>query len=501
VRKFGWPTLACVMISFLTATASAGDMKPIEVYRRCYIRMTRQIPDVGSARYKAVEQGKKSPVDACMEVFDSAAFGSNGIMMNRTNAEAKRVVKTFNDLHVSWFQSKNYPGSTLTHLVIDHEEPALYFTRAAFMPSEPIKSVLTLSYGLQGVRDQLSYPAEINDWDAQSILTYKAEYPYAKEKVPVISYVGFQYNSSKNNFSQLPGLLIGTNNYQTVRAPASVEVGALVGVKKAMMFNLPNFVPFRPGGDINKVLATIAPKFPVNQHFGGGVLGSQSFLLANANLGRHVVPHTYAQINRRIGARVFEDLLCHQLPTLDAGDVVQEVDLKSAFTFQTQQSCMRCHSTVDGLATGLRNFVIFRTQQANPPNAGLEIEGMMRLTPMAGSSEWALQQPVGKLHYRENITRKIVKNVSFSSLADLGNHFASGNDFYLCAAKRYYQFFTGINVDLTEPAKASLDKYHQDLVVSLGQKLKSTQSVRTLIRDIIASEPFQTRNYLAERLQ
>jgi hypothetical protein len=239
--------------------------------------------------------------------------------------------------------------------------------------------------------------------------------------------------------------------------------------------------------------------FKANRHFGGGVVGSQTFMLANANLTLNQVPLDFTLINRRLTSRVFEDLLCHQMPTLSDVDVESEVKPASNYMFQTQSTCMRCHSTIDGMGTTYRNFVSFLTSGSNDVvSEGIPFTGMGKLEPIAGATLWHLQQPTGTLHYRENLTGRRIKE-PISSLELIGSKLAEGNDLYLCAAKRYYKFFTGIDVDITQPAKAELDKYHQDLVVNLGKTLKSKQSVREVVKGIFASEPFRARNYLVER--
>lgn len=74
---------------------------------------------------------------------------------------------------------------------------------------------------------------------------------------------------------------------------------------------------------------------------------------------------------------------------------------------------------------------------------------------------------------------------------------ASGNDLYVCAAKRYFEFFTGINANLYDPgdsrnvALTPADQKYKNVVVQLGMNLKTHQSLRNLVKEIISSEIYQ----------
>jgi hypothetical protein len=76
--------------------------------------------------------------------------------------------------------------------------------------------------------------------------------------------------------------------------------------------------------------------------------------------------------------------------------------------------------------------------------------------------------------------------------------------FYVCAAKRYYQFLTGVSVNVedigapgaSQPTSAQMTQ--RDLVISLGRKLKQDQSVQNLIYRIIDSDAFKNIGTLKE---
>jgi hypothetical protein len=84
---------------------------------------------------------------------------------------------------------------------------------------------------------------------------------------------------------------------------------------------------------------------------------------------------------------------------------------------------------------------------------------------------------------------------------------AQTDDFYACAAKRYFQYFTGIQVSLydrTNPANATFNeklsseaKADREFVESLGTELRKTQSIRSVVKKIMGSPYYRETNYRA----
>jgi hypothetical protein len=498
MKVSGWP-LGRPLLVFVLALAWAHQseaevLKPLDVFKRCYIRMVRNVPNEADDLYKAVAAGTKTADVACAELFDLAKFNSNGVLINRTDAEAKAILRTFHEVHTSWFQSKTHTNLPATYLIHDGEEAPLYYTRAAFQPGAQFSTVVTLNTGLRGVRDQATYPVETSDFKSQRIQNYSADHPFAASTDLHLAYLHLTHDGKKYINGGTRPLVIPGN--------AMTEFGELSGVNVARKVTLPSFRRIsRNETDVAKIVIDTLANFDANQHFGGGIIGSQAFYMNNANLGNNVLPMEYTFINRRLTARVFEDLLCHQLPTLTAADVKAEVKPASEHMFQRGETCMQCHSSIDGMGYGYRNMFITvtasRPQEAKDA-VGLEFQTVTSLKPLSTATTFAAQMPEGRLHYRELITGTR-RDFKFNSLSQLGTLLAGGADLYTCAAKRYYEFFTGVKVDLTQKATKALDKQHQDKVIALGKALKTHQSVRTLLKDIFASDAFRASDYLTEK--
>ena len=154
-----------------------------------------------------------------------------------------------------------------------------------------------------------------------------------------------------------------------------VSFGKLVGVEEAPSLTITKVRPASPpidttsvdnvfivSGDtslrtdlINAQNTKRDSGFNLFEHLGGGVLGSQMFIMKNTNLtNNQIAPGVKNDpddvIARRISARIFEDLLCHQLPTLTETDVIANVNPASSHGFHLSTSCLSCHVSLDPMA-------------------------------------------------------------------------------------------------------------------------------------------------------
>ena len=104
----------------------------------------------------------------------------------------------------------------------------------------------------------------------------------------------------------------------------------------------------------------------------------------------------------------------------------------------------------------------------------------------------------GRVRFRDYKGDLISQSVT--TLSDLGNKLSNMDDFYICAAKKYYKHFMNIDVDVGDPESisvlpSSVDTYHRNKVILMGLKLKKTQSLRSLLQDIISSDDFRKTDF------
>jgi hypothetical protein len=120
------------------------------------------------------------------------------------------------------------------------------------------------------------------------------------------------------------------------------------------------------------------------------------------------------------------------------------------------------------------------------------------------------RQPDGRLVYRDYSGKLVNENVR--GIPALGAAVSRQDDIYMCAAKRYYNFLTGISVPLdpipidaktkkpTDP-KDNFAYYHRQRILSLGATLKKgtdsegkAWNLRNLVKEIIKSNAFRAKN-------
>lgn len=510
------------ILLLLASIAIAGpvpNMTNSEIYARCYDRLVRAPVPLDDATMAQVIAGTKSPINACMELLSLADLSGTTEMRiaNPSNAVAKKVFKNMHMLHNSWFTSRlilNDSGMTnMTMNALDLEQPAFYFTRSLFLPSASVRDVLTLDSALAGLRQ------------APAGATVRNNYP-------AFAQFGVRPAGDTNNYVNL--LSIGVENWTQNDAPAAFvisneqnsQVGELVGIRVPPALTVPtSYMDLRNGGrrgptstdrnntQVDRELEYLGKQpFDLNQHFGGGVLGSPVFIIQNTNLDDGAVPFKEYSNHRRLASHIFESLLCSPMPVLLAADAAPKVLPNSPHQFDKSESCMQCHATVDPLARVYKKNVIMQSHR----QAGGDLPAVVSVVQLGadhvgttGTFDWAMQPADGRLYFRGlKSTDATVRpaDMAIASIADLGAKLSdpatpSGYDFYACTAKRYYEYFTGVKVELRpNTAENAVAVYHRSLVLSLANDLASSGSLRGLVQRIVSSDPFRIRNSYAEEV-
>lgn len=512
------PALSVLSMNF----ASAQNMSASEVYQRCHLRLARSLPPATDKLAADVRAGKMDASAACMALLRMADFAASGEMINKEDARARMVLKTMHDFHRTYFQSrKNENLAGPSYLIRDGEEGPLYLTRALFMPKEKFSSVVTLNHGLQGIRYRPAdrQPGSLSEFTSNPVARYGTTFPRFGDRNLSVSYPFRAYVEGTIGFSMpLPAgtgapriieppeghVFVGNGTFSanienSVEVPDITDFGQLVGVKPSTSLILRNYFPVVGTGALRKEIVNRAANFEANAHFGGGIVGSQNFIANNANLLSGQLPQDVTLINRRLTNRIYEDLLCHQMPSLTAEDVAREVNPKSPHPFENGASCMQCHSSIDPLAHTYRNIVSFRTNVGENLQ-GFAVTGMHQVPVVPSANVYAATAPAGRIMYRQLLGGGVQKK-NVNSIAEIGQALANERDLYLCAAKKYYQFFTGINVNLTRVAEEGIERSHQQAIERLAEGLQRSQSVEDMINDIFRSDAFRTRNVMTVESQ
>lgn len=534
-------------LQFISATISYAQSSPnlseLDVFDRCYAKMVREPTNRQDSLSIAVRNNQKTGAQACLELFDRAKLnslsGNRYQLSTSATSSGSLILKTFHTLHRSWFQNKlttNSYSNLTDHVVRDLEEPALYYTLGALSAEQNYKMALTTNFGLRGIRIRDLSPT-LTRFQAQPFFKYSdGGFAYGPDATNGNFYTDFVigYRDTNNTFQALHvpdsklvplGRLIGIEPASDIRVPALGDLDKSITYIKNQVVNNQIIktrispVTCIPAGstiadreclEMKNALTSIKNNQPVNPHFGGGVLGSFGFINANKNLVVEQIPWSEDIIYRRIGARIYEDLLCQQLPALDATDVyplptTQPADITpSPFSFRRQNACMTCHTSLDPTAELYRNIFTFTSANRSTAvqNVGLGLDMTLRLPAQTAALNYALKPPVGRLTYRTRLRSSNLKiNLAVTDLNDLGVKISSQYEFYLCAAKRYYQYFTGVDVILNAPENNELKLKHQNLVKALATELQSTQSLKAMLKKLFESDIFKTRNYQTELLK
>ena len=546
----------------LTDIAEPDQMSPSEIYARCYAKLLRKPAPSNSATLTALRSGSISDAEnECVNLLNKASLDpTTGTVVNPNDSEARDILTTFQMLHNSWFASQTLIKRDTfreSKLVSDIDEPGLYWTRALLRNGARADSVLNYNKSLKAIRVR-------SDGVSATHFQSRPFFNYAVSGGGNFGAVGVNPRDSLFRIQFMKDISLdrgdGTN-YSFIDVPDDqlTNFGEMIGVKDQKPLKIERIIPpflivdsvsTQLKAECTPKLAKSDPKYAAQdakcdfsltsgvnaklrdptqepnlnidlpQNFGGGIMGSTVYAMKNTSFVQNQLANSYSSIDRRLASRVFQDLLCYQLPILKEEDVDTIADPPgNEFPFHQSKSCMQCHATIDEFAMINKNMT-WVTSSVNPitfgqeildpktkkgtgvfrkPALGAEITTLFKLPVVTGAKTFALQDPIGELHFRTFDNTKIhLKNIR--SLAQVGAEFSKLDDFYTCAAKRYYRYFTGIDVPLSKDAESTLNSVelgHLDTVRKLGLQLKADpeQNLKNIVISIFKSEAFQSRDY------
>jgi hypothetical protein len=269
------------------------------------------------------------------------------------------------------------------------------------------------------------------------------------------------------------------------------------------------------------------------KNWGGGILGSQSYLLSNIS---QFQPSRGGAINhRRFAETILKDFTCRELPVIRIGDV-QGVNPTAEFVPWTQVGCMQCHATHDGNSAMTRNYTptfnfayiqphhssetaLFVAKRPFPSDLAQQ-QGSLRFVEHSsslytqGASDpfrvtqnvaplywWGYpdQRPIGPFNFRD--MNGTLHRESLEDIDELGAKISTLPDFYGCAASRYLQKFTGIKIRLNDPdAYVDLTEVDEEYLAFLRQLTLSFsgsdhQSLRRLLEQILRSDLYKQPDF------
>ncbi len=445
------------------STQSQAKLSEAQKFKRCYSQMTRLYLASDDDRLKLLKEKKATAVELCENLITTAQLDKQlritGAGKVRTENEA--VIKTFNTFHVTWFKAYSFMRAGdefFTSNVYDSTEMSIPFTLALFKPKTPYRETLVSDVPYESVRTKKKPSFFLDHFE-------KGEF------FPVLD----------------KDIWLTGGALETEFKPEYVQTGKLLG--------------FQENKRTKKVHEELEGSklelFPGKALDTGGILGSASYLILTSGLDREVVPDGAMLTHRGWSKSILNDLLCRQLPVLTEEDVVNEVKKDSRYDYQQNAKCMTCHSTIDPMALAVKDKIVlavYPMDRPKTPNKSLLVGNVLRQPSDKLSDDYAKD---GYLKMRTYDGRLIEKPAS--NIRELATSLADMDDYYICAAKRYFNFFTGVDVDLNvRSEKTSASNEFYNFVVAEGLKLKQHQNVRTLIKNILSSDFYSSPHYGAK---
>lgn len=487
--------LACLIVTSAPVSGEAQTaLSNGALYQRCYSQLTGQSALAGP-HWQQARSGSMNAVDACITYLNETSLNTG--LLSPDTPTARAVFNQLYQLHRSWFKKANMLDADLnrdfhygTLDVYDANEPALHVTRALFGGNH-VREVVGRPISLEGLRTPI------------------VDIPAGQRRISRI--VDSRPSVDGNIFrrSVPPDLFVMVD----FAAPL-VQIGRLTGIRDwSLTTPLPSIV-VNPGVNGMGQAGPADPPagFDLHKNYGGGVLGSMPYIMLNLGHPYQYVANGVEKLPRRWSQSVFRDFMCREIPLLREEDVTSYLTQNSTAQFRKSTSCLRCHAGIDQMALTARNLKvvaladrvlsvagekIFATVASHAVNQGAS-QPIWPSMPVAGFQN---QTPQGELYFRSYSGQLIQTQVN--GIQELGNAIADTNDYYVCFAKRYFEYFTGINVQLMDPALRSpssatadprIEEY-RNYVVDLGLQLRANGNLKEMITRILRSTYYKDVNF------
>ncbi len=467
-------SILSLCLLFSASLNAAQKLSPLAIYARCYAQITSERVNIKSQLAQQVVAGSISPVQACLQVFNKALFSNNESMIaNPSDPESLSIVRTLHNLHSSWFTAKDFTNIDVTSPAWtdgsrdfwDTSTPALYFTKALLEPTPNFRSILS------GQKIFLPVRTTMNPVSG------------AQTNLPITNY------------------LIKSMTEQPLRfAPR----GPLIGVTEttATMVNYPAIVSSTAIGGLIK--HDQAGTVPLYGSLGGGLLGNYTYALLNINQSNEFIANGGLAMPRKWGRSVYRDLFCRELPVIRIADAVPFVAPTSDVAFRISTGCVQCHASMDRISSVVRHarYTSFGSESKVSLSRGATFINFPTPTlpaeekwPIAADANYSERPPNGTLYFRNYQGELVDTNVS--GVNELAAKILDQDDLYICTAKRYYEYFTGVSIfngDISDPNNPKLNTTalsHRNYVIQLGKNLRQHNNLRLLITDILNSTQYQ----------
>jgi hypothetical protein len=484
------------------SNALAADLSAVSLLQRCTLQLTQTALPPSDPLITSVQNGA-DPIEVCIDqIFHAAKLveeSGNYVIPAATRPIGKQVLNTFHLLHSGWFHFRKPIASPVTLGPINSRmssiyEPnagANYFTRALFDDSVDASYFLTTQDYLRTMRDQ----GQVTD----------SIYLDAATDAASVDYLGSGVNVLYDR-----GIPIGIRKLTTAQRTFDTPI---IPPATKSQDNYPRNIVTYPTSTIT-----------LFQHFGGGIMGLDYYLARTYDETAAIKADGVIEVPRKWGENIMKDIMCLDLPVVRESDAVPFVVPTADAPFRQASSCTACHVTIDRLAGLVKslNYGERRTQSVwttyvdttrwNKGDAGdYSWSSNYRTNFIAGGnpySNYYKEDHVGTLFYRD--FSGSLNNTRVDSIVKLGEVASQQVQPYLCAAKRYYQYFTGVDVDISDPGPnpkplTASDQAHFDFVLGLANSVMNVQNgtphfrkLSEMVETILRSPQYRKQDFGAK---
>lgn len=546
-------TLACL-------TADAKPLSEVALFQRCYVHLTGHPVPLNDSRIEQIRSGSTSALQACYAVLDNARLQDSGRPKNESS-ESRQVLKQFFNLHRSWFSANTQEqaaGFSADYVntssdVYDFSAPSLMITYYALRDQAKYSDLMRGTTPIEAVRQEDPAIRARIGWNTSSPSRYKyGNNDFFRPNDFVFRPQGERYANFNPNFPDPIFIFLDGGSARNPNANSIVmtapmpQVGELIGLRPSTRSFVPPNFTLDPGTDYSR--DRNAAKLPIEnsrnmfEGFGGGIIGNPEFFLLNAGHPSGTLFNGTTKLPRRWAQAVENTFLCvdtAQRKPLREKDIdsylitqgnvsaAELAQFANVAPFRQSKSCLQCHASFDPMASTARNLVLGASDVLQPLYMPSNLSQYYKTTIVLGRltvdnsiqlpHEWltvpidtdpanprySRTSPTGRLRYRSSNGELI--DVPVSNMEDLGQAISQQNDYYRCAAKRYFQYLTGFDINLfdrRDPANAALDAQmddaaiaHRDLIDQMAAELKSSQSIPNMLKVILRSNIYRDSNY------
>jgi hypothetical protein len=520
-------TCLTIFVILGAGAVRAADLKPTALYRRCYIHLTGESPALNDPKLAQVRSGAIDPIDACLELFDSATIDTNdafGRLLNQSNPDSLKVLNNFYKLQLTFVKNK-VPGVSnflediaSTDDVYDNTAVGLALTEALLNPQRNFSEIFTMPKAPTAKR--VVDPSVIYPFTMRFVFggtASQTEFVMSPRLRHGERYYSDAGSTMPVNPDLVPHAITTAANTYANQTVDPIDVGTLVGIHyNSAVRNLTS---------TGSTLQSVKTGFDMNAPIFPGVQYLRPYVLANAALPNgNQTKSDLSFMHRRFSQSILRDFLCRDLPVLRESDIASYMSADAqALPFRTATSCLRCHATIDQMAGSFRGIgyivggdrspTLLRRFAAHPnfwdatkPASAAETTGSWKwpatLEP-ANDRNFHLRPARGRFLYRSTSGALISRDLA--GPADVGPMLATLDDAYTCYARNMFRHFTGLKVELVDPgdpgqasrlqSMSAKDWAYMSFVQKLGKDLKEKQKPRVIIESILRSEIYRSADF------